>query len=536
MRKGSFTTQLLRLVAGLRSTPRRVWWTSFLLVTSLSAAWAFSQPVFAGPDEPAHVVRAVGLDHGTLTGSEPRGRLPRALRRVEDSVRVVRAPEIYGSVVVPCFTRNTDELAPCLEFRGPSRDADVATYEAEQPPAYYAAVGVGSWLAPPGTGAVYLLRLLSSVMTGALLATAITALRRSTAPRLLGAGVVIAITPMVLFLGGVVNPGGVEIAAAIAFWVCGLVLMSRAADRVENLLVTGAGVAAVVLALSRPLGPLWIALIALVVLAVASRDARRNLARSGRARLWSALVVAASIAQVGWDLAVGPRDATLVGRTATHVSMLGQVAESFGATYGWYREMIGSFGWSETLAPTLTWVPWTAALGFLFLAAVAWVTRRQASVLFGLLAAVIAVPIVVEATPYLADGSTWLGSSTLPLAVGVPILAAFTVASTKRGRELLSSRFLLTVAFVAGVGQFVAFADNLRRYTVGGTQEILFYWLHARWTPPLPPLLLTAGYAALVAAYLVWLLGERGDDRPAAAAGERGSSSGAARTADPVPL
>jgi hypothetical protein len=502
---GSIAARGTRLLAGLTSTPRRVWLTTFVLATSLSAVWALSQPVLAGPDEPAHVVRADAIAHG-LIGSEPRERLPRVLRPVDDDVRIVRAPEIYGSVVIPCFAHQRDLLPPCLRFSGPTTDSDVASYEALQPPAYYAVVGLTSWLSTPGSRAVYMMRLVSAVLTGAFIATAFAAVRRSAAPRLLSTGVVIAITPMVLFLGGVVGPAGTEIAAAIAFWVCGLVLLSRAADRVERSLVTGAGIAGCVLALSRPLGPLWIGLIALALACVSSRTALRTVARSGRARVWAALVVAAMAVQVAWNVIAGPRDATLTGHVAANLSTVDQLADSFGATFGWYREMIGSFGWNETLTPTLTWVPWTAALGFLFFAALAWVARRCAGVLLALVAAVIVVPIVFELTPYHVDGGSWLGSSTLPLAVGVPILAAHGLTTTARGRDLLASRFVLAVGVIAGVGQFLAFAANLRRYTVGGSQDLL-YWFHAQWDPPLPPLLLTAGYAVLVAAFLTCVLG-----------------------------
>ncbi|HKA92734.1 MAG TPA: DUF2142 domain-containing protein [Acidimicrobiia bacterium] len=511
MRTGSFTAPLARLAAGLRSSSRRVWWTSFVLAMSLSAAWALSQPVFAGPDEPAHVVRAVALAHGTLTGSEPRGRLPRPLRPVEDDARVVQVPAIYGSVVVPCFTRNVDLLAPCLRFTGPTRDADIVTYKALQPPAYHGVVGAASWLFSPGTAVVYLMRLLSAVITGALLATAITALGRANTARLLAVGVVLAVTPMVLFLGGVVNPAGPEVAAAVAFWVCGLVLVSRSAERVENVLVTGAGVAGVVLALSRPLGPVWVVLVALTVLAVSSRTAIENLARSGRVRVWAALVAVAVAVQVIWDVAVRQHEATLVGRTTGNVSTLSQVQDSLGATYDRYREMIGWFGWRQTLAPTLSWVPWTVALGFLFLVALAWVARRHALVLLALLAAVIVIPIVVDATPYVPGGATSPGTSTLPLAVGIPILAAFSLAATERRRDLLDSRFVLAVGIVAAVAQFLAFADNLRRYTVGGTRDLLFFLhLHTQWQPPVPAVLLTVGYAALVVAFVAWLLAWRG--------------------------
>lgn len=506
-------------------------------MTSLSAAWAISQPVFAGPDEPAHVVRAVALDHGTLTGSEPRGRLPRPLRPVEASARVVQVPQIYGSVLVPCFTKNQDLLAPCLRFAGPTQDADVVTYETLQPPAYYGIVGVASRLFSPGTAAVYVMRLLSAIITGALLATAITALRLAKVPRLLGAGVVLAVTPMVLYLGGVVNPAGTEIAAAIAFWVCGLVLVSRADERVDLVLVTGAGIAGAVLALSRPLGPLWVALIAVAVVGAASRATLANLVRCGRVRLWAALVAAAGIVQIVWDVAARPREATLVGRTAGNVSTLAQVEDSFGATYDRYRDMIGWFGWRQTPAPTLSWVPWTAAIGFLFLVALGWVARRHVLVLLVLLAAVIVIPVVVDATPYESGGSFLPGSSVLPLAVGIPILAAFSLAATTRGRELLSSRFVLAVGVIVAVGQFLAFAANLRRYTVGGTRDLLYFLhLHTQWQPPVPAFLLTVGYAVLVVVFAAWLLGWRRRDDPVAVAGGASSSTAAAPTPGAAPL
>ena len=57
MRTGAFVSWSKSLVNGLRSTPRRMWWTSFVLVTLLIGFWSYADPLFAGPDEPAHVVR-----------------------------------------------------------------------------------------------------------------------------------------------------------------------------------------------------------------------------------------------------------------------------------------------------------------------------------------------------------------------------------------------------------------------------------------------------------------------------------------------
>jgi hypothetical protein len=131
-------------------------------------------------------------------------------------------------------------------------------------------------------------------------------------------------------------------------------------------------------------------------------------------------------------------------------------------------------------------------------------------VLLALLAATIAVPVVIESTAYRnAGGVTWQGRYTLPLAVGIPILAAIALASTERGRQLVTPRLLVTLGVIVGVGHSIAFAQNLRRYTVGYDGELQF-WKHPQWTPPLSPLLLTIAYAVVISAFVVWLLAAAG--------------------------
>ncbi len=104
---------------------------------------------------------------------------------------------------------------------------------------------MASWVWRPGPGVVYLMRFLSVLMSATFIATALTALRRTTVPRVAAIGVLFAVTPMVLFVGSSVNPNGPEIAAAIAVWVCGLVLVSQASEKIDNRLVTATGIAGV---------------------------------------------------------------------------------------------------------------------------------------------------------------------------------------------------------------------------------------------------------------------------------------------------
>ncbi len=46
------------------------WWTSFAIFATLGLAWVIATPLFAAPDEPAHVVRAASVGRGELLGRD----------------------------------------------------------------------------------------------------------------------------------------------------------------------------------------------------------------------------------------------------------------------------------------------------------------------------------------------------------------------------------------------------------------------------------------------------------------------------------
>jgi hypothetical protein len=492
------------VAARLLSSSRWMWWTSFLLVVMLSSLWNLADPLYAGPDEPAHVIRAHALDHGQLTGKElSRERTRQAGRR---DLLLVRAPQIYqtaeGSV---CWVFRPDVTAACLRFDGPTRDVDIPITAARHPPAYYAVVGVVSWLHGPGALTVHLMRLIGALITGAFVATAITALRRSPAPPVAAVGLLLALTPMVLFVSGVVNPSTAEIAAAIAFWVCGLVLVSGSGRQPDKRLITAVGIAGCALALIRQLGPLWLSLIALAIVATANRSTLAALARSSWARLWGGLIVVSAFAQVLWDVYAKPLDLSPISERRTNLDTAEILRETFGASFGRYREMIGSFGWLDTPAPALTVLLWTAGVGFLVLLAVMFARRRNVAILVALLAATAVVPALIESSQFRhVGGFAWQGRYTLPLAVGVPIVAATALASTELGRELTGRRFSLAVVSVFVVAHILAFAQNLRRYTVGYDGPINF-WKHPDWSPPGTAPFLTVAYAIVVIGFVLWV-------------------------------
>ncbi len=109
------------------------------------------------------------------------------------------------------------ELSATIDERPPP--GMVASTAARYNPLYYLAVGSPSLLAGPAH-ASRLMRLLSAALSALFLSWH--SPRRYRAPTSIAAStVLLAATPMVLFLGAAINPNGLEITAAICSWTCG---------------------------------------------------------------------------------------------------------------------------------------------------------------------------------------------------------------------------------------------------------------------------------------------------------------------------
>ena len=275
------------------------WWTSFAIFAALGLAWVLATPLFAAPDEPAHVVRAASVGRGQLLGTTPPK--DQQVPPIGDAAVVVTAPGIYRSANnVACYVWRAGTPASCFWLAGSRAETHVETYVGHHSPAYYVPVGFLSRVLRPGVGQVYLMRIIGMLAIAALLASALETLRRTVVPMWAGTGFAIALSPMVLFLGATVSPSGVEIGSAIGVWVHGSVLAKEAADRVDPKLVDRLGIAACVLVLSRALSPLWLAVLGLVLLILTTRSGLRALVRSRRIWVWAGVLAVCSAVQLWW--------------------------------------------------------------------------------------------------------------------------------------------------------------------------------------------------------------------------------------------
>jgi len=510
----SRTRSLAGSLAFLRERAWARWLVSFAILFSLGALWALANPPLAAPDEPAHVVHAAAVARGELFG-KPLTRAQRELLPVRAGFgpdfgaraslyTSVTVPEVYDRANWGCFWHHPEQTAACLDFSGSQRDVRVVTHTEVYPPSYYLWVGLPARLGSAGPRAMYVMRLAAVALAAALLASAIVSLGRIGDSPFVMLGVLVAVTPTLMFLAAAVNPSGLEIAAGLALWISGAVLAieSRSAERgrVDRQLVARVGIAAAVLVLSRQLGPIWAALILLTLAAWAGRRGVRTLVASRTAWAWGAVVGACAIAQVAWLEWVGGLDPhSYIGGPSDETG-LELLERGIGQSSMLFRQMIGDFGWNEVPAPAFTLYMWIAALGGL--AALAFVVgRRRDTVVLavvGLLSAALPIALIVYQSGY-APG---LGRYAMPFAVGVPVVAGLAL----RGPVLGGRRAPVWLA-VAGlaVGHVLAFGQSLRRWTVLADGPIQF-WRNPAWTPPLSPLLLMVGFVVAVVVWCVWLI------------------------------
>lgn len=468
-----------------------MWWWAFVPLVLLGTTWSLASPLFSVPDEPAHAVYAAAAVRGQL------------LVESDGVSTAVDVPSDLADagVIIQCYAFAADVPAGCAGAYGRPGDAteDVVTTAGRYPPAYYLLAGLPT-LVLDGAVAVRAMRLVTVLLTAALLASAVASAHARSSSRWPLLGVVLAVTPMVLFLSGAVNPQGPEIAAGALLWSAGLALLGRRAlpgeaAGTERRLVVRVLVAAVVLSAVRPIAPLWLLLGAGLVLAVtARRDVLLPLLRRPLVLLGSAAVFLVALSTAVWVVVA---DALVQQQVDTYADLPPAEALLISATKldDGLRQMVGVFGWLDAYPPAFVHIGWFACLGALVLLAASVTDRRGALGLAGLVLLGIVVPVALEVSAYRESAFAWQGRYILPLLVGVPLLAGHLLER----RAGPPGRLVAVVVAVVAVCHTGAFVGALNRYLRGTSS---FWFLEpAQWQPPVPvPVLVLSLVAALLLA------------------------------------
>lgn len=486
----------------------RQWWTTCALLFALHGLWSVASPLLSVPDEPAHVIKAAAVARGQWRSPEavtPRG-----------PISTVEVPEVFARTFgVPCFAFQPEVDVGCAgPLQGTSQIVPASTSAGRYPPLYYLAVGLPS-LAFPSTLGIYLMRLVSSFLSAALLASAFASARRMTRSRFVILGVAVAVTPMVVYLAGSVNPNGLEIAASIALWSSLVFMILVDQSPPTPRIGVRIAIAASTLVLSRPLAPIWFLLIVILVLSMAKRSRLRLLVHSRVAWLSTVPTGMCLLAAGVWVISSGALELVPGSVLADDVSYWEILRTSVGKTGDEVHHMIGTFGWLDTQSPLITLYAWYACLGLLGFAGLAAAKRHQKVVIVGIVLLVVALPRVIEASQVRELGYAWQGRYTLPLAVGLPIIAALLAEDLWSAVRPRLARLLVGSIVV---GHIFAFLWALRRYAVGTNGALS----PLNWPQPVTALALLAMFTLAATAYGWWLTRLTALDQNVEADGEAG--------------
>lgn len=478
-----------RLIAYV-TTDLKTWLVTFLIFSALGMSWAAASPLFSGPDEPAHAIRAYAAAHGELTGKDPGEGIPGL---------VVDAPRKL--VVSPaCYAFQPEVAASCIQVSPDLNNVKARTAAGRHPPLYYLLVGLPTLVTVDGP-LLAVIRAVSVLLSAAFIASAMVTARRQRWQRWLPIGILVACTPMVLFLTGLVNPNGLEVSAAIAAWVNGLALMLERdlSGRVLFRFV----IALSALALIRQLGILWLVVLVVTLLLLATRAKLLQLLRSRSIWIGAAVVGGCALAQLAWLITVRPLDTSRAG-VAPFVGSTSELLNAELVRVGAYlKQQVGVFGWLDTSAPLITYIAWTVVLGALVLVGIGVARRPELAALLGLAVAVIVLPIILELPNVRTTNFFWQGRYVLPLSVGIPLLASAFISDSRFSAQLNRRRVIVCGSVFLAIGQVAAFAQAIRRYSVGSNGPLLF-WRNAIWEPPIPSLLLIAAFSLAILAWIWW--------------------------------
>ncbi|MEW2415223.1 DUF2142 domain-containing protein [Streptomyces sp. NPDC046866] len=510
---------LIRLADRSARTPKRLWAVSFALFLTLAASWSAATPLGGSPDEHAHFIRAAAVARGQFGGTEVM--VPHTVAGIEGKFAEtgVRLPQWYTELPRQheCYSWNQARPASCAPEIGHSGKTVRATTAAGRyHPAFYLATGWPSLLVK-GPQGLYLMRLMAAVICSALLASAVVTAaewrRRSVAVL----GVLTAATPMALYMGGMVNPSGGEIAAGILVWTALLSLLVSPDPRLLNRRLARVGIGGLVLINIRPLGLIWFAGAVAFALLLQQRGALRQILRRKALWAWTALLGLATAGALLW--AAAHPDHSVINTPKT-LTVTEAARQTFGNTETYVQQMVGYFGWLDTPAPAFTYLIWLGVTAVLAALGLAYGRGREALALLGMLAAIVVVPVVAQSSQAEKLGMVWQGRYLLPFAVGLPLMAALIGASRSQGRDFPWRRLTGFAAAGLALADAAAFFWVLRRFAVGTAGPWVPFSAH--WAPPGGWVLWTGVYTAAAFALALTALmpdrGERDREGPAAAA------------------
>lgn len=423
------------------------------------AAWAFSSPVAASPDDDFHLASIwCGMGERDEVCEIPEGG--------ETFERLIPAPLTDAT----CFAFRPDQSAACWDPDEPGlTQVERANADGLYPPVFYAVMSV--FVGPDIPASVMTMRLVNSAFAVGLVTGVFFALPRWMRPALV---VSLAVTsvPLSVFVLASTNPSSWAVLSGATVWIT-MYGATQTTGRRRFILAGLALFGALIGAGSRADAAVYAVFGVVIALVLGARWGRQQVIPLATA----ALITVISIA---FYLSAWQGSAVVNGMVAGNPPLNGgQIVSNFleipslwtGALGGW------ALGWIDTALPSAVVVLATAVFGGALFVGVRRVGMRRGVAMVLALMAMWGVPFVL-----LYQSRTTVGDLVQPRYLLPLLIIAVGVASLRRdaetswnGMRLWLSGAALTVAFA------VALRTNIQRYTTGADQFHADPGLNAEW-------------------------------------------------------
>ncbi len=467
----------------------------------LFGLWSIATPLMGVPDEPAHTIKAAAVVRGQVV--------------VEEGTSFghgvhVRVPNYIASLhAQSCYKFNRAQAADCTApiYADDTFTNIAVTSAGSYNPMYYWVVGLPT-LFMSGAPAIYAMRLVSAILCAVFVAaafTALTELRRPKYPVLVAA---LSMTPMILFLGGGINPNSLEIVATMAAFSGFVVVLDnwRNTKRVVPALATVAA-ATVVLANARQISLVW--LLCALIVGVCSFRFRRTLAvfSDKRVLVAAALAIPGAVLGLLWMYisANGPANVGVAPEGIANPHPDAPLYRGFmimlDRTYDFFPQYIGIMGWLDTPAPELVTLVWGGLMIAGLVIPLCVRPLRNWTGYWVALAMLYLVPALLQTALWRGMGFIWQGRYTLPLVIVLFISVGLGLRKLRFPGGPVAVHVSRVVYWLLVFCHTLTFVYVLRRYVVGISEIANWQTLFSSpdWHPPLGWLPLTTVYFLVTA-------------------------------------
>lgn len=415
----------------------------------LLLTWILVIPPFGGSDEFDHAYRAAAAARGEWIttpsdATQGTGAWVDVPRDVVDAARAECQARVY--------TTNAD----CVGSAHGDR-VRIASAAGRYQPLFYVLVGSAS-LVFHGTAALYAMRLMTATLALAFVVLSLLALGTWARSRMAYLVPAVVCTPVVVYSSAIVAPNGVEITAALAFWIASVGVMVADRAHLRRLMVVTAA-AGTTLCVLRPLGPLWCLLSAVAVLvAVRPLPGRLRLLRDRRDALAAASVVmVGAVLSTIWTVTMKALEVRQNGDPVV-TSLAHRIGEVGMLVPVWVLQSVAAFPMREDATHPIVYLGYLTVFGVIVGTALRVGARRLRIALTGVAVVVLAAPFVETVAAYDSTGAAWQGRYGLPLALGLVVLAGYAL---DRSAKVVSASALAVIGVSYVVAQVISVTYTL---------------------------------------------------------------------------